>query len=297
MSIVLTSPGPDELGPVVDALRRWQRDDAPVQLHPGDIGWAERHGSRAVADALRVWRDDGRIVAIGFLDGPGLLRTTVAPQRWSDPALADVVRADIADPEAGVLPVGRASVEIPAGTALDAALATSGWSAGEAWTPLVLDLSEPVRIPGGLRVERVVPGASSAFTAVHRSAWANATFTDAQWATMASGVTARRETGADTASMVCLLGRDPDGVPVAGVTVWSAGQGRPGLLEPMGVRADQRGKGHGRAVCRAAAEALRELGSSAALVCTPSDLRGAVATYRSAGFVALPERRDRTRAA
>ena len=89
-----------------------------------------------------------------------------------------------------------------------------------------------------------------------------------------------------------LLGRDGEGVPVAAVTVWSAGHGRLGILEPMGVDPAHRGRGHGRAICLAAAAALQELGASAAAVATPSDNEGAVAAYRSAGFVAGPPSRD-----
>jgi len=37
-----------------------------------------------------------------------------------------------------------------------------------------------------------------------------------------------------------ILGRDATGTAVAGVTVWSAGAGRPGLIEPMGVAVDHR---------------------------------------------------------
>ncbi|NUT99230.1 MAG: GNAT family N-acetyltransferase, partial [Saccharothrix sp.] len=75
----------------------------------------------------------------------------------------------------------------------------------------------------------------------------------------------------------------------------SAGPGRPGLLEPMGVHRDHRGHGYGKAITVAAAAALRDMGSSSALVCTPSSNVGAVATYRSAGFEALPEVRDQIR--
>jgi ribosomal protein S18 acetylase RimI-like enzyme len=93
----------------------------------------------------------------------------------------------------------------------------------------------------------------------------------------------------------CLLAYDDEGVAVAGVTVWSAGPGKPGLLEPMGVHAEHRGRGYGTAICVAAAAELKRLGSSSAQVCTRSSLTGAVATYKSAGFQQLPERLDRTR--
>jgi GNAT superfamily N-acetyltransferase len=93
----------------------------------------------------------------------------------------------------------------------------------------------------------------------------------------------------------CLIGRDERGDVVAGVTVWSAGPGRPGLLEPMGVHRNHRGNGYGQAITLAAAAALRELGASSAIVCTPSFNVGAVATYQSAGFEPLTETRDRKR--
>lgn len=93
----------------------------------------------------------------------------------------------------------------------------------------------------------------------------------------------------------CLLAYDDPGVAVAGLTAWSAGPGKPGLIEPLGVHAAHRGRGYATAICVAAAAELKELGSSSALVCTPSALSSAVATYKSAGFQQLPERLDRTR--
>jgi ribosomal protein S18 acetylase RimI-like enzyme len=76
---------------------------------------------------------------------------------------------------------------------------------------------------------------------------------------------------------------------VAAATVWSAGPGRPGLLEPVGVHRDHRGHGYGTAITVAAAAALRDMGSSSAIVCTRSANLGAVATYRSAGFRQFPD--------
>jgi GNAT superfamily N-acetyltransferase len=85
------------------------------------------------------------------------------------------------------------------------------------------------------------------------------------------------------------VGYDGRGNAVAAVTVWSAGLGRPGLLEPMGVHRDHRGHGYGTAITIAAASALREVGSSSAIVCTESSNASGVATYRSAGFRQLPD--------
>lgn len=285
MSIDLSIPTVSELDDVVRALRDWQHDTAPIQLHPGDLGWFWRFGADATAAAIRIWRRTGRILAIGFLDGPGVLRTTVAPEMWRDEVLARQVVADVSDPARGVLPAGSASIETPDGTAVRELLAAAGWAAGEPWTPLRHDLSAVEQTD--LRIEVIGAGRESDFTAVHRSAWGNPRFTDQLWRTMAAGL--------PYADARCLLGFDGQGRAVAGATVWSAGRGRPGLLEPVGVHAEHRGHGYGTAISVAAAAEMKKMGSSSALVCTLSALSAAVATYKAAGFQKLPDRLDRTR--
>jgi GNAT superfamily N-acetyltransferase len=287
MSIVRTTPVPDALDTIVGVLSSWQRDAALVQLHPGDLGWAWRSGSSAVASSLRVWSEDDAIVAIGFFDGADVFRMTVSPARWSDESLARRLADDLFDPR---FSPGPLSLELPVETTLRATLARSGWTPGEAWTPLAHDPSAPTAdAPPALTIERVGAHVVSEFTALHRSAWGNARFDDESWQTMADGPAFR--------DALCLLGRDPTGAAVAGVTVWGAGAGRPAVLEPMGVHAEHRGRRYGTAICLVAAAAARKLGASTAWVCTPSALHSAVATYRSAGFVALPERLDLVRPA
>ncbi|WP_030694273.1 GNAT family N-acetyltransferase [Streptomyces globisporus] len=286
MTIVRDTPGIDGLGEVVGALREWQDEGAPMQLHPGDLGWFWRWGPEATARAVRTWSRDGRILAVGLLDGPGLLRLTIAPDARRDEEPARRLVEDVTVPEHGVLPAGRASVEAPAGALVQDLLAEAGWGVDEPWTPLRRDLAAPVPDPG-LRVEAVVPERAHAFAAVHRAAFDGSGFTAGHWGAMAAGP--------PYADARCLLAYDGRGDAVAAVTVWSAGPGRPGLLEPMGVHRDHRRRGHGRAVTLAAAAALRELGSSSALVCTPSSNTGAVATYGSAGFRPCPQVRDRCR--
>ncbi len=288
VTIEVGTPGTDELGAVVAALRQWQRDDAPIQLHPGDLGWYWRFGPRATAAATRTWRAQGELVAIGLLDEPEVLRLAFSPQAWRDEEVAERVVTDLVDPGRGVLPTGKVSVEAPTGARVPDLLSDLGWSAGEPWTPLRHDLTGVMDHPG-LRVEVIRPGREPDYAAVHRSAFDSPRFTDDRWREMAAG-----EPFADAR---CLLGYDERGVAVAEVTVWSAGPGRPGLLEPMGVHAAHRGRGHGRSICLAAAAELKALGASSALVCTPSSLVGAVATYRAAGFRPLPERVDRVREA
>jgi predicted N-acetyltransferase YhbS len=280
VAIRLSTPRVGGLDDVVRELGEWQRDDAPMQLHPGDLGWFWRWGAEATAAAVRSWSEDGRLLAVGLLDGPELLRLTTAPEVRHDAELAQRLVVDVVDPARGVLPSGPVSVEAPNGSLVaDRLLDEVGWDAGEAWTPLHRDLKEPVEDPG-LRVEVVGPRTAPDHAAVHRSAFGSPTFTDERWRAMATGVPYRDARG--------LIAYDDEGDAVAAATVWSAGLGRPGLLEPMGVHAERRRRGHGRAICVAAAAALRRLGASSAIA-------AAVVTYESAGFRRQPERRDRSR--
>jgi len=284
MAIVLGNPGVDGLSEAVGVLREWQYDGAPMQLHPGDLGWFWRLGAEATAAAVRTWGRDGQILAVGLLDGPTLLRLTIAPEAQRDEGLAQQVVADVSGTERGVLPAGKVSVEAPNGVLVQDLLFEDGWNADEPWTPLQRDLAEPVE-DTCLRIEVIGPEQASAHTAVHRSSFGSPKFTDERWHAMAAGLPY-----ADARSLVAY---DDQGNAVAAVTVWSAGPGKPGLLEPMGVHREHRGLGYGKAITIAATAALRELGSSSAIVCAESSNVGAVATYESAGFQQLPERRDR----
>ena len=275
VTIRMSRPNVAELSKIVDVLRGWQHDGAPVQLHPGDVGWFWRFGAEATAAAIRTWKRDGRILAVGLLDGPDLLRMALAPDASHDDELARQLLADVTKADAGVLPPGPASVEARFGEHFRCLLLDAGWTADEPWTPLSRNLFEPVE-DCGLRIEVVDAEQADVWTAVLRAAFGGSSFTVDRWRAMAAG--------APYADAQCLVGYDDNDTAVAAVTVWSAGPGRPGLLEPMGVDADHRGRGQGRSITVAAAAALRRLGASSAIVCTPSSNVGAVLTYRSAGF-------------
>lgn len=288
MAIIVEKPGPDGLNEAVEVLREWQSDGVAWQLHPGDLGWYWRNGTAGTAEAVRIWRRDGRILAVGFLDGADLLRLTTAPDVRRDEELARRLAEDVTAPERGVLPAGQVAVEAPMDALLQEVLPGQGWHVDEEepWTPLSLDLTEPVKAPD-LRIETVGPDLAAAWADVIGAAFGGSTFTAEKWRTMAAG--------APYADARCLLGFDERGDAVAAVAVWSAGAGKPGLLEPMGVHRDRRGHGYGRAITVAAAAALQELGSSSATVNTPSSNVAAVTTYASGGFRTWPETRDLVR--
>jgi ribosomal protein S18 acetylase RimI-like enzyme len=286
MTITLTTPDVQQLKKVAQVLRDWQDDGAPTQLHPGDLGWFWRFGAKATATAVRTWSQDGRVLAVGLLDGARLCRLTTAPDVRHDERLARQLVGDLTQPERGVLPAGQANVEAPADALVRDLLAEEGWGLDEPFTPLRRDLTPPVEDPG-VRVEVVGPEGAPERSAVQRAAFEGSTFTDGRWHAMAAGPL--------YADARCLLVHDDAGHAAAAVTVWSAGAGRPGLVEPMGVHPDCRGRGLGRAVTLAAAATLRDLGASSVLVATPTSNVGAVATYVRAGFEPLPQVRDRRR--
>ncbi|GGX25293.1 hypothetical protein GCM10010353_45300 [Streptomyces chryseus] len=59
MAIVCGRPGAEGLREAVGVLREWQCDGAPMQLHPGDLGWFWRFGAEATAAAVRTWPSRG----------------------------------------------------------------------------------------------------------------------------------------------------------------------------------------------------------------------------------------------
>ncbi|MDR3033674.1 MAG: GNAT family N-acetyltransferase [Kitasatospora sp.] len=289
MTIVLGTPGPEGTSGAMDALREWQDDGAPMQLHPGDLGWNHRFGTAETAAVVRTWSRDGRILAVGMQDSPTVFRMTAAPGAFRDEELARQLAEDLSRPERGVLPTGRVSVEAPLGLLLHDLLTERGWGLDEPWTPLFRDLAAPVE-DSGVPVEVIGPERAQGFAEVLRSAFDTLRPSAAYWHAMSAGPSYHRD-------VRCLGVFDPQGRAAAVVTVWSAGPGRPGLVEPMGVHADHRGRGLGRAITLAGAAALRELGASSVRVCTPSSNVGGIATYRAAGFTAQPEIGDRTRPA
>ncbi|NIK60284.1 GNAT family N-acetyltransferase [Kribbella shirazensis] len=286
MVIELRVAGAAELGEVLGVLRGWQREDVPLQLHPGDLGWFWRFGVERTAAATRIWRRGGEIVAIGMLDEPDWLRLSIAPDAQRDEELAQRIVEDVSAPAAGVLIEGKVYVETPMGALVQDLLFKDGWNADVPWVPLRRDLGDPVPDPG-LRVGVIGAEEAHERTGVQRASFDGSTFTDERWFAMSDGL--------PYADARCLVLRNKIGESVAAATVWSAGEGRPGYIEPMGVHRLHRGRGYGTAMVLACARALQELGSSSIYTVTPATNVGAIATYQAAGMQALDEIRAQYR--
>lgn len=288
MTISAATPDVDQIPQIIDVLASWQRDGLPLQLHPGDIGWHLRLGAAQTAPSLRTWSQDGRIYAVGLMESSSLLRVAIAPDTQQHPRLTHTLVQDLESRGSSALLTGVASVEIPTGVLAGDLLERAGWVPGEAFAPMHRDLTAPVE-NSGLHIEVVGPELAESRVQLQRDSFGEfSTFTIQQWLTMAAGSAYRLAR--------CLMAFDRHSTPVAATTVWSAGAGRPGLIEPLGVGVAHRGHGYGTAITRAAASVLRELGCSSAQVCTYGENVAGIAAYRSAGFAALPLRRDWRRA-
>ncbi len=264
-------------------MRAWAYDPDLAPLHVGDLGWNQQFGAPALAAALRVWQVNDRLAAVGLLDEPDLLRLTVAPEcRGDEDFMRDLV-ADLVADDGRVLPSGEVALEARFEGPLHDLLRTQGWEYDEPWSPLVRDLSGEVP-QTHLRIEDVDPDRLDDRLAVHHSAFDRSTFTAERWCALTQGPAYSHARS--------LVGYDDEDRAVAMVTVWAGRSGGPGELEPMGVHREHQGRGHGRAICLAAATALKEMGSSHAFVSTPSSNVGAVATYRAAGYEEKSRVRD-----
>lgn len=285
---MLVTPGVESLAWVIEELRGWDFDPETAALHVGDLGWNQQFGAAALAAALRTWQVDGRLAAVGLLDEPDLLRLTVAPDLRHDRDFVRDLVDELTAADGRVLPPGEVALEARFEGPLRDVLLGEGWEVDEPWTPLVRDLAQAVP-RHGLRVEHVDPDRLDDRLAVHHSAFERSTFTAQRWHALVQGPA--------HAHARSLVGYDDRDQPVAMVTVWAGRPGGPGELEPLGVHRDHRGRGHGRAICLAAAAALQEMGSSHAFVSTPSSNVGAVATYRAAGYEEKAPVRDLRRPA
>ena len=151
-----------------------------MQLHSGDVGFYWQFGPEVTAAALRTWCREGRILGVGLLDGPGLVRLAIEPDAREDEALARQMADDVTRPERGVLPADKAHVEALWEGRFREVLQEDGWEPDEPWIPMVRDLSAPVAA-SGVRIEVVGPERVEDRVAVHRGAFAGSKFSAERW--------------------------------------------------------------------------------------------------------------------
>lgn len=263
-----------------DTLHRWQGPDAcGGGFQAGDLGWKLRFGRDAVAAAVTEFTNErGETGAILLNDTDDHWWFAIDPALLVDWPLAEAIAAWV-DEATGAL---RVAIDGPHPQAVwRQAIARRGFTATldevyvHFWQPL--SAADAIEVPG---VDWTRTDADIADRVrVQRDSFANSTFTVERWHAMAAGPTFRRE--------LDLLARTETGEAASALTAWFAGEGRCGMIEPLGTHPDFRQQGHGRRVLRAACATLAGMGANGVTVITYFDSPAAVRVYLSAGFRAL----------
>jgi ribosomal protein S18 acetylase RimI-like enzyme len=236
--------------------------------HVGDVAWGLRqHEGREHEWRIRLWEEDGRIVAWSWLKGAtGELDVDVRHDRRG------LLNEILAEPDA------TTAFAFEDDTELRSALAQHGFERpGAAMHYLVRDLLRPPdepQLPDGFRCRTVERGDLAERVAVHRDVWAPSRVTESSFA----NVTA---TWPYRASLDCVV-EAPDGRFAAYCHAWPDDENGVGELEPVGVRDEFRRRGLGAAVCTFALRRLHEQGLRQAIVYCVAE--PACELYRSLGF-------------
>jgi ribosomal protein S18 acetylase RimI-like enzyme len=249
----------------------WRDDPDDLECTFGQIAFWSAQLPRSDW-AARLWFDDGRLVAWGWLSRGEELEFQVRPSHGS---LLDEI-LDWARPTELLVRADRpAAIERIRAHGLEHA-------PGEPWMRVnrrsLRDLEEPSP-PAGYRVTTMAEhGDFASRSAAHRTAFSPSRFTDEVYAVV-------RETWPYRADLDCVVVA-PDGSVAAYALAWLDELNGLGELEPVGTHEDHRGLGLGRAVNLFALRRLRDEGATEALVQCRGDEAYPIPRklYESVGF-------------
>jgi GNAT superfamily N-acetyltransferase len=256
--------------------------------HAGDLAWAAALAGETAACPTAVWREGGRVVAWGWLEGPGELTLQVDPAHAAVAALAD----EVLEWAEGASGVGGASNGVIGTTISErethiaAALRGRGYTAA-AEGPFFAHLGHDLRdlppipaLPEGYRMMQCGDGDVATRAAAHRAAWS-------YWK---SAYSERQHTALRALwpykSEFDLMAIAPDGTPAAYHQGWYDESSRVGLFEPVGTHPEHRRLGLSRALGTAVMHAFAAAGARMAVVNPRGDEAYTVArlTYEALGF-------------
>jgi ribosomal protein S18 acetylase RimI-like enzyme len=241
--------------------------------HVGDVAWGLRqHEGRESEWRIRLWVEDGRVVAWSWLkeDGRARLEHDVHPDYLH---LLDEI---LAEPAAWVAFAYEDDRE------RRAALERHGFTqAGDVMHYLVRDLAEApeaLPLPEGFQCRTAGADDIAERVAIHREVWSRperpSRFTESSYAQVRAEWPYRE-------SLDCVV-EAPGGRFAAYCLCWPDDEHRVGEFEPVGVRAEFRRQGLGAAVCTFALRRLHDEGGRQAIVNCASP--PACALYESVGF-------------
>jgi ribosomal protein S18 acetylase RimI-like enzyme len=244
--------------------------------HVGDVTWGLRqHEGREHEWRIRVWEEDGRVLAWSWLKSDrALLEFDVRRDRLD---LLDEILAE---------PAARTAVAFEDDEEVRAALVRHGYTERDKGNVNrqgpdmhflargLPDAPEPPPLPQGFRYRTVEDADLAERVAVHRDVWAPSRVTETSFANVRASWPYRP-------SLDCVV-EAPDGRFAAYCLVWPDDENRVGELEPVGVREEFRRRGLGAAVCTFALRRLHEEGGRQAIVYCVTD--AACGLYEAIGF-------------
>jgi ribosomal protein S18 acetylase RimI-like enzyme len=237
--------------------------------HIGDVAWGLRqHEGREDEWSIRLWVEDGRVVAWSWLkqDGRGRLELDIHPEYHH---LLDEMLAE---------PRARVAFALEDDDDLRTALARHGFTKPEEPMHfLVRPLESPLPLPDlpeGFRYRTAGAGDVAERVAIHRDVWAPSRVTESSYAQVRAAWPFRE-------TLDCVV-EAPDGRFAAYTLLWPDDENGVGELEPVGVRDEFRRRGLGAAVCTYALNRWHDEGGRRAIVYCMSD--PACALYESIGF-------------
>jgi ribosomal protein S18 acetylase RimI-like enzyme len=251
------------------ALEQWGLLGPRAPWHIGDIAWGLRqHEGREQEWKIRLWVEDGRVVAWSWLkqDGRDRLEHDVHPEYLH---LLDEILSE---------PAARVAFAYEDDAERRAALARNGFTQpGEAMHYLARELDEPPELPPlpeGFCYRTVGADDVPERVSIHREVWAHSRVTESSY-TQVRAEWPYRE------SLDCIVVA-PDGRFAAFCLCWPDDEHRVGEFEPVGVRPEFRRRGLGAAVCTFALQRLYQEGGRQAIVyCVTAP---ACALYESLDF-------------
>ena len=256
------------------ALEQRRLLGARAYWHVGDVAWGLRqHEGRESEWKIRLWVEDGRVVAWSWLkaDGRDKLEHQVHPEHLH---LLDEILAE---------PAAHVAYAFEDDTELREALARHGFIEPQEqamhYNAIELtDAPELPELPEGFRYRTVGHDDIPERVSIHRAVWgrpdAPSRFTESSFAHVRKAWPYRE-------SLDCVV-EAPDGRFAAYALLWPDDASSVGELEPVGVREEFRRRGLGAAVCTYALRRWYEEGGRNAIVYCVTD--AACGLYESVGF-------------
>lgn len=261
----------------------WPLEGPDVLTHVGDLAWwATMHVGREHERKRRLWLDDGRCVAWGWLNLPGSLDYDVHPDHRAGRVHEEVLHWFESEAEEGgalsTFVLESDDDRLPALEALGFRLTDDAmW-----YAYYVQELDEPrtrPKLPDGFTCRTVDPRNDlHERVEVHRAVWEPSRVTEESYRQVMQVWPYR-------ADLDCVI-EAPDGRFAAYVLCWYDEQNAVGEFEPVGTHPDYRRRGLGAAACEYALERLREEGARHAIVYAGGrdQDRPARSLYESVGF-------------